>query len=395
MRLACRIFVADISLVAAAPQFSVSEQAADPDWDEFCLNHSDPHLEQTSLWAGIRLAYGWKPVRLLARLDGKIVGGVQILEHKVARYFLVGYIPRGPLLTDSINAQVFLGELKRLARLRQLTYLAVSLPYQADGLISPLRAAGFFARPDRLPPAVWAKATAVIDLDRDESALMAAISATKRKQLRRAQKAGIVVRPGSRQDLPVFQELLVALCQRRGVASNIPLGEGLNTLWDTLAARGNLKLFVAELNGEALSAMLLVVVGRWVRTWRIGWSGAHERECPSHLLYWESIRWAREQGYRHFDLMGIDVRDANEILAGRDRSAPYHCQITYAKLGFGGVPVVLPGEYCYFPSPIVSLGFRFLGRRLLESQVVAKVLNRLHARTVKGGPDKAGEEQAV
>jgi lipid II:glycine glycyltransferase (peptidoglycan interpeptide bridge formation enzyme) len=376
--------------VASQLRFSVSEQVADPEWDEYVLSHADPQLEQTALWAEIRLAYGWKPVRLLARLDGKLVGGAQLLEHKIARFFTVGYLPRGPLLSAAVEPALFVGELQRLVRRRRLTYLATSLPYLAHALTPILLRQGFQLRPERLPPAVWVKATSVIALDRDDDALMAAISATKRKQIRRAQKAGIIVRPGSRADLPAFQELLVALCQRRGVASNIPLGPGLNALWDRLAPRGLLKLFVAELNGEPLSAMLLVVVGGWVRTWRIGWSGNHERECPSHLLYWESIRWARQQGCSHFDLLGVDVRDAQELLAGRDRSAPYHCQITYAKTGFGGELLLLPGEYCYFPNRVLALFFRYVGRALLESKVITGFLATLHARNIEGERGQAG-----
>lgn len=363
---------------------------ADPEWDEYVLSHADPQLEQTALWAEIRLAYGWKPVRLLARLDGKLVGGAQILEHKIARFFTVGYLPRGPLLSADVEPALFVSELQRLVRHRRLTYLATSLAYFAHALTPLLLQQGFQPRPERLPPAVWVKATAVIALDRDDEALMAAISATKRKQIRRAQKAGIIVRPGTRADLPVFQELLVALCQRRGVASNIPLGAGLEALWDRLAPRGLLKLFVAELNGEALSAMLLVVVGGWVRTWRIGWSGNHEKECPSHLLYWESIRWARQHGCSHFDLLGVDVRDAQELLAGRDRSAPYHCQITYAKMGFGGELLVLPGEYCYFPNRVLAYLFRYVGRAVLESKVITGLLASLHRRSIEGGRGQVG-----
>ena len=282
--------------------FTISEGADDLEWDEFVRQHPDPHHEQTSLWARFRRAYGWKAVRQIARIDGRIVGGVQILEHRIARFFTVGYVPRGPLLTDEVDATLMVAELKRLVRARRLNYLAVSLPYFARSLGPVLEQSGFLVRPDRLPPAVWTKATAVIALDRDEAEILAAISATKRKQIRRAQKAGIIVRQGTKADLPAFEELLVALCRRRGVASNIPLGQGLESLWETFSPRGHLKLLVAELNGIPLSALLLVAVGGWVRAWRIGWSGRHEKECPSHLIYWEGIRWARQNGFKYFDI---------------------------------------------------------------------------------------------
>ncbi len=370
-----------VSSVTSSPVFSVSDEADDPEWDEFVLKHPDPHHEQTSMWGRIRRPYGWRAVRLVARVDGRIVGGVQILERRIARFFTVGYVPRGPLLGEAADIPLVIGELKRVARARGLTYLAVSLPFFGHALLPALEQGGFMVRPDGLPPAVWAKATAIISLERDEEAIMAAISATKRKQIRRAQKAGIVVRHGTQADLPAFAELLEALCRRKGVSSNIPLGKGLDLLWETLEPRGHLKLLMAELNGTPLSALLLVSVGEWVRAWRIGWDGQHEKECPSHLIYWEGIRWARQIGAKHFDLLGIDARDASELLAGRDRSAPYHHQTTYAKMGFGGQPVLMPGEYCYFPNPVLRFLFRTVGGPLLEAKITTKLLGTLYARS--------------
>ncbi|HWA29284.1 MAG TPA: peptidoglycan bridge formation glycyltransferase FemA/FemB family protein [Lacunisphaera sp.] len=363
--------------------FTISDKLDDPEWDAFVLAHPDPHHEQTSLWGRVRSAYGWKAVRLIAHSNGRIVGGAQILEHRIARFFTVGYVPRGPLLAEAVDTGMVVAEIKRLVRARGLTYLAVSLPYFAQSLVPTLEKNGFQSRPDRLPPAVWTKATATIDLDRDEEAIMAAISATKRKQIRRAQRAGIVVRQGGKEDLPAFEALLVALCKRRGVSSNIPLGKGLDSLWDAFVPGGHLKLLVAELHGAPLSALLLVAVGEWVRAWRIGWSGQHEKECPSHLIYWEAIRWARQQGYKHFDILGVDVRDARELLAGRDRAAPYHCQTTYAKMGFGGELLLLPGEYCYFPNAGLRFLFRSIGARVLDSKLILKILGYLHSRSAR------------
>jgi len=366
------------SSVVSSPSFTISESADDPEWDEFVLNHPDPHHEQTSLWGRVRGEYGWRAVRLVIRVNGQIVGGAQILEHRVVRFFKVGYIPRGPLLIDAADPAVMVAELKRFVRTRRLTYLAVSLPYFAHSLVPAMEQNGFRPRPARLHPTVWTKATAVIALDRAEEAIMAGISATKRKQIRRAQKGGLIVRQGTKEDLPAFEKLLLALCERRGVSSNIPLGKGLESLWGTLFPAGHLKMFVVELNGIPLSSLLVVAVGEWVRAWRIGWSGHHEKECPSHLIYWEAIRWARQNGFRYFDILGVDVRDARELLAGRDRSAPYHCQTTYAKMGFGGQLLLLPGEYYYFPNGVLRFLFRHVGERLLDSKWAMRLFGTLH-----------------
>jgi lipid II:glycine glycyltransferase (peptidoglycan interpeptide bridge formation enzyme) len=312
---------------------------------------------------------------------GAIVAGVQILERRVGRFVAVGYVPRGPLVSEGVDGSLVIAEMRRVARVRGLAYLAISLPYSAHPLVQVFEKAGIEKRPSRLPPAIWTKATVVINLEKDEDVILSEMSSSKRKQVRRGQRAAIVVREAGKSELRIFEELMLALCRRRGVSRNIP-GDGfLELLWETFSPGGHIKLLIAERNNEAICAQLLMLDGLWARAWRIGWSGQDEKYCPNDVLYWESIRWAKQHRCRYFDVFGIDVDDASELLAGRDRSLPFKCPITYFKVGFGGRIMLLPGEFCDFPNPMARLAFRLGGRALLNSGAVGRILDRIHARS--------------
>lgn len=354
----------------------------DTEWDEFVLGQSEPYLEQLSGWAEVKHKHGgWGVTRFAIKRLGKMVGGAQILELKVARHFKVGYLCRGPLAGDDQTLREVLQALKFVARQNGYLYLALSLPYSCNGMVAGLEAEGFFRRPPQMPPAVWVRATLVLDLTKESEALFAEMRATTRNLVRRSARAGVVVRDGTESDLPRFCELVEALCQRRGVSSNMPPESGLRMLWRLFHAGESMKLFIAEHEGRMLCGLIVFGFGKWARAWRIGWSGKDEKLFPTQATYWAAIQWCKARGFQHFDVLGVDERDAREILLGRASDAPFHCSITKFKSGLGGRYMMLPGEWCYFPNPILRTGFQWFGARLMTLSMVGKLANDLRNRS--------------
>jgi lipid II:glycine glycyltransferase (peptidoglycan interpeptide bridge formation enzyme) len=95
--------------------FSTSERVSDPEWDDFVYSLPEPHHEQTSLWSQVRSRYRWRPVRIVMRDRGAIVAGVQILERRVGRFVAVGYVPRGPLVSEGVDGSLVIAEMRRVA----------------------------------------------------------------------------------------------------------------------------------------------------------------------------------------------------------------------------------------------------------------------------------------
>lgn len=334
------------------------------EWDRFVISHHEPFLEQTSAWAQVKQDQGWRTFRVCLRREGKIVAGAQILEKEMGRFLKVGYLSRGPLVYSPADMPMMINALKSAASSRQYFYLALSLPYSSHDAIASLQSAGFKRRPPQMPPTVWTRATSVIDLDQDLETLFANLSSTMRKHIRRAFRAGLVVREGNSEDLPEFVRLVQSLCARRGVSSNMPGSSSLKKLWDHLSPSENLKLFMVEQAGRPLCGLMVVALGAWVRAWRIGWTGDDGKLYSTQAAYWSAIEWAKRHGYKHFDLVGLDERDVRDLLQGRSRDLPYHCSITQFKVALGGRLLLLPGEYCYFPNPVARWLFNSVGERI-------------------------------
>lgn len=339
-------------------------QTSAEEWDAFVRNHPESYLEQISAWAQVKEDQGWHARRLCLRRENAVTAGAQILEKRMGRFFKVGYISRGPLITNPADLPPLIDALKSLAASRRYSYLAISLPYSSHHAVAPLEAAGFQRRPPQMPPTVWARATSVLDLTKDLETLSADMSSTMRKHIRRAFRAGVVVREGDADDLLQFCALVQTLCARRGITSNMPGTASLRKLWNRLSPSGSIKLFMAEQSGRSLCGLMVIGLGSWARAWRIGWTGDDEKLYSTQAAYWSAIEWAKQQGYQHFDFLGMDERDVTELLQGRSRELPFHCSITQFKVGFGGQLLLLPGEFCYFPNPVVRWLFNRLGARI-------------------------------
>jgi lipid II:glycine glycyltransferase (peptidoglycan interpeptide bridge formation enzyme) len=223
--------------------------------------------------------------------------------------------------------------------------------------------------------------TIVLDLTQDIETLLSQMRATTRRYIRQGQRRGLTVREGGAGDLDAFAGLMKNLCLRRKVQPNIPQGNFLRELWNHFATRDCLRLFLAESEGEPISAVLVFTMGRWARLWRIGWSGSHRAVRPNELVYWEAIRWAKANGYRFFDLVGFDTRNAQALIEGRAVADADRCGMSAYKLGFGGQIERLSPGYCCFRNPLVQLGYKVIGRPLLEWRCFKYLTSRLAAQS--------------
>lgn len=364
---------------------TVSSSDSDEAWDQYVLHHPDPHHEQLCGWSTARRTVGWLPVRVLMRVDGELVAGAQILERSIAKRVNIAYLNRGPLWSGGAPLELLIDQLQQLARQRRWLYLALSLPYQAYEVIPLLERAGFLRRPANLPPAVWARATTTINLTEAQDLIFSRFQATLRNRIRSGIKAGVGFAEGGRADLNTFWTLMCALCQRRGVRPNVPGLPFLQRLWDELLPLKAIRLFLATYRGEPVAGRILITLGSVARDWRVGSLDVPGPIHPTKVFYWDTIKWAKQQGFRVFDFYGIDYQDASELLAGRPPSVPFKCGITAFKCGFGGRIHLLPGEFCLFPNPLLRRCLAWGGQHVFGNRLITALASRLHQRTVGRG----------
>jgi lipid II:glycine glycyltransferase (peptidoglycan interpeptide bridge formation enzyme) len=363
--------------VDASYEVRISEQARDPDWDAFVSNMPGGHYTQTSLWGQVKSLSGWHPARVALSENGQIVAGAQMLIHRVPLIGAVAYVSKGPLCLRE-NRDVLESTLKGLhllSRAHRVQYLVLQPPTNGTSMAHCLSSLGF--APTGVTVAVTA--SVVLDLSSSLEHILRHMKRQTRQNILRSERAGIAVRVGAEADLAVFFELNRSTCRRRGVVPPYPLDYYLH-LWRVLDAEEYVKLFVAEYEGQAVSALLCMTCGDTVIAHTLGWSGRCANRRPNNGLFWAAIKWAKVQGYRCFDFGGIDRSAAESILVGEALPALLLRSPNFFKISFGGQVALFPQPYSYvYPAIPRWLGGRIAprvpGARHLQS-IVADIARR-------------------
>jgi lipid II:glycine glycyltransferase (peptidoglycan interpeptide bridge formation enzyme) len=359
----------------------VSTSFCDDEWDRFVAGSPHGFHEQTSLWAQVKAFYGWKPLRLTCSDQQGIIAGAQILVRTVRGGYRVGYASRGPVVPSDDPELIarIIDEICQAARKEKVTYLAIAPPYRGQSVETALRARGFRRKPESLPPGSVMSATLLIDLSHDLDSIHAQTRMQVRQHIRVAQRRGVVVREGGQEDVETFRRLMVSLCERRGVSPTPPERDFFENLWRVFAPRGWVRIFLAEVDGQPVAGNLVFAFGDTARIWKAGWSGEFADRRPNNLVQWEAMRWAKQNGFRYFDPMGIERPLAEQLLTGANIDWAGIAGPSNFKIGYGGAPVVLPETLYRFLSPWPQLFVSIGGQRLLESSRVAQLLERINA----------------
>jgi len=121
-----------------------------------------------------------------------------------------------------------------------------------------------------------------------------------RQKISRANKSDLTLRRADgKSDLFEFYRVFCMTQKRLGLPP-LPYAFFL-ALWDAFAQTGNAVVFMAEKNGQVIAGIVLFVFGRRASLEVAGWDEAHQKVCPNHYLYWEAIKYARENGCHIFD----------------------------------------------------------------------------------------------
>jgi peptidoglycan pentaglycine glycine transferase (the first glycine) len=361
-------------------EVSWNDEPNDPVWDDFVVSAPDGHHEQTSLWGQVRAHYGWKIARFTLKEQGRIIAGAQAQLRPIGRFGHVAYITYGPCINteEDLVVQICLTELKRFLRGLGVIYAAIGLSYNAHDLANKMQASGFLRKPHQFHPH-FLETTLVIDLTKQPEEILTGMRSSTRRNIRYAMKKGITVVEGTTRDIGTFRELMLALCERRGITPNPAQADFFQQLWNIFKPRGWIKLFIAMYRQEPVSAAIAFPFKEWFRVWKVGWSGEYGHLKPNDAMWWEMIQYAQRTGHKYFDFVEIDP---SQVRAG------FSGNVTSFKLGFGGEIKVLPGAYCYFSNPLVRWVLRGWGGKFLDSKMVqglTKIYSKRSFRSIQGG----------
>ena len=169
--------------------------------------------------------------------------------------------------------------------------------------------------------------TLFLDLTLSEKELLAAMHQKTRYNIRLAQKKGVEIWEGNKNDLQKFWQLLNLTSQRdRFRIHNLQH-------YQNLLEKGapEVKLLLANYKNRTIAAGLFAT-NRFKSTYLHGASDNQYRNVMApYLLQWFAIKAAKNFGSRYYDFYGLD-----------EQKWP---GVSRFKLGFGGQRVVYPGTY--------------------------------------------------
>lgn len=325
-------------------------QPASDLWDAFVAAQPRPHILQTSLWGELKARFGWSADRLAVVRDGQIAAGALVLFRKLPmRLGTLAYIPKGPILDfdDDALSRELLGGFDQLLRRRRAILLKIEPDRLADHPFN-VRAAQFGFRTS--PQTIQPPRTLMLNIDRDDDAILAAMHPKTRYNIRLAAKKEVVVREAALDDLPAFNDLMQTTGERDGFA--VHSAEYYRAAFELFVPR-HAQLFVATYEDRVIAGLFVFALGE--RAWYFyGASGEAERQrMPNHALQWTAIQWAKTRGCKEYDLWGIPDEDEATLEAEYLNRSDDLWGVYRFKRGFGGKIVRFAGAYDRVYDPIL------------------------------------------
>ena len=190
---------------------------------------------------------------------------------------------------------------------------------------------------------------------RSSEDLLAGFNQQWRRNIKKAEKAGVEVTLGGEADLAEFHALYEVTATRDHFTPR-PLSY-FRTMMSALGGEDpdRFRLYLARHEGELLASTIWIRVG--THAWySYGASANHKRELqPSNAIQWRMLSDAHAAGASVYDLRGItSTLDPNDHLFG----------LIQFKLGTGGQAVEYLGEWDYALRPLMYKAFQlYLSKR--------------------------------
>lgn len=296
-----------------------------PEWQQFLNRNPQAHFLQTAEWGELKSAFGWSTVHLIT---GE--AGCQILFRKLPMGYSLGYIPK-PILKDPnlVTSERLWGELDSICTRERAIFCKLEPDSWNDASVPQGESSARFKV--SLHP-IQPLRTTIVDLKGSEESILSRMKQKTRYNIRLAQKKGVRVRAWD--DLKGFHRMLLVTGDRdRFGAHSLAY---YRRAYELFHPAGMGELFVAELEGLPLAALMVFARGR--RAWYLYGASTDEKRnfMPTYLLQWEAMRWAKSRGCEQYDLWGVPDEEETALEAGFESRADGLWGVYRFKRGFGG-----------------------------------------------------------
>jgi len=309
------------------------------EWSVFLGRFEDATIYQTWSYGAVR--WGEENLsHLVLRRGAEVAGVVQV--RIVRAGFLnrgIAYIRWGPVCQlrgkdlDATTLRGMAEALKAEYAVKRRLFVRI-LPDAFEG--SP-RAAAFRAAfseyetaPAELP---GADRTIVLNLAPALEQLRKSLDQKWRNQLNRAEKNNLTLLEGrGSEHYGMFLKLYQDMWSRKKFDTTVDVEE-FGRICDDLPEELKFKILICQDKGVAVSGIVCSVVGNMGIYLLGATSEAGLNSKGAYLLQWNMIRWLKENGFKYYDLGGIDpernpgVYHFKKGFSGEDvtRLAPFEC----------------------------------------------------------------------
>ena len=292
------------------------------DWESLNLASTDPSFLQSWAWGEFQKNRGQDFYRL-GVYEGDNLVGTSLVYAEVAKLGSYLYCPAGPFFKNLKKEHFakWLEFVTSVAKKKNHVFLRIDprgIDEKAKGLV---KEAGFNAAPEYTQP----ECTAIIDLTKSEEELRHGLSSSTRYNINAAERKGVTVREGKKEEIEVFLTLLKETAKRKTLT--LRHEENYHKIqFETLGKEGLMKLYIAEGPSEPLSAALVVNYADTSYYLHAANSLEKKELRASYPLVWVSILEAKKAGLKNFDSWGVAPTD--------DPKHPWG-GVTSFKLSFG------------------------------------------------------------
>jgi hypothetical protein len=249
---------------------------------------------------------GATPVWFGQEQDGELVASAVALERR-GRLTAKLTFPTTPVVTPATAAAdaPIWAAVRAYGRARRIGTVAVHSFEAPERIIPPLGA-----------PRLTERVEYVVDLEPPPERLLAACSENHRRNIRKAEKQGVVVRMVTAPDAATEHVTLFRQSMERRAAR----GEDVAVAADEarvrrLAAAGAGRFVRAEREGRPLASLFILVSPRRAYYHSGGSAPDGMKVGASHIAMWRAMAACRAEGVRWFNLAGASAHDAPGLAA--------------------------------------------------------------------------------
>lgn len=263
--------------------------------DEQPLN---PFL-QSWAWGEFQQSLGRRITRLGVFEGPRLTGAALLIEHQLLLGKSYWYCPRGPLATSATVFSRLLEAIAEHGRHRQTMYVKID-PGLTAWPWSALKLPAGSQPGTTLQPGQ----TVVIDTAQTPGQLLAACHQKTRYNIRLAEKHGVAVRWSvDAGDFNLFLGLMHQTYDRQGIRLH---GDAYyRQQFSALLKAQMAELVLAEYQGQAIVANMVIWHGRTATYLHGGSSDEHKEVMAPHLTQWRTIERAHQRGVTAYDLWGV------------------------------------------------------------------------------------------